>query len=60
MILKPYGNVACFRKELGGRATYVSVGNAALYFASNICQSVWKDIQNNQLCISQTQPHIFI
>jgi len=60
MILKPYGSVACFRKESSGRPTYVSVGNAALYFASNVCQSVSEDIQNNQLCVSQTQPLIFI
>jgi hypothetical protein len=60
MILKPYGSDACFRKESSGKATYALVGNAALYFAGNICQSVSEDIQNNQLCISQTQRLIFI
>jgi hypothetical protein len=59
IILKPYGNVSC-KKELSGRATYVSVGNAALYFAGNIGQAVSEYIQNNQLRISKTKPLIFI
>ena len=59
-ILKPYCSVVYFRKESSGRATYALVGNAVLYFAGNIYQSVREDIQNKTSYVSVKHNHLFL